>query len=60
MYVHQATPIPFKVDIQKCARCGNDHYSMEIKNLSFKIEEFDKFFTCPFESKPVLIKVIQA
>lgn len=44
-------------NIKRCARCGNDHEDLPMKDMS-NSDRFSHWAECPTNGQPILIKII--
>jgi len=47
-----------KIDITRCARCGNDHIDLEFKPLSRPMGNWTYWAACPVTGEPILLRVV--
>ena len=51
--------ITMKVDVQRCARCGEDHQAMEFNRFDTPLdEEWTHWALCPVRHEPVVLKIV--
>lgn len=51
---------PVVLNIEKCARCGEDHNGLELKKLTNPVEggEFASYWApCPINGQPILFRM---